>query len=125
METFRKSHGYRRYQAIMNTISGKKVGAKVVKKKVVPKGPAKPDNLPKRPLHGMQLFGQTVSGGLKAQADAWRALGAEGQKEWMDKSQEQEREYSRKLVEFNRSVEGKKYNREKALFDKKQRVGKA
>jgi len=127
MTEFQKSVGYKRYQAILNNVMGRNKPGKSGKAKVkeVVKGPAKPANLPKKPLHGMQLFGQTVQGSLKAQADAWRALGAEGQKEWMEKAQQNEREYQKVLVEFNRSVEGKKYNREKLVFDKRLRVDKA
>jgi len=124
---FKKSPGYRRYQAVLNNVMGKKPGKSgKEKKKEVPKGPPKPASLPKKPVQAMMLHGQAhPSGGLKAIADAWRALGAEGQKEWVEKAQANEREYVTALAEFNRSVEGKKYNREKLVFDKKLRVDKA
>lgn len=131
MAEFKKSPGFKRYQAVLNNVMGKKKMMKPgksgkEKKKEVPKGPVKPANLPKKPLHAMHLYGQSLSGGgLKAQAEGWRALGAEGQKEWMEKAQQNEREYVKLLAEFNRSVEGKKYSREKLVFDKKQRVDKA
>merc|ERR1712232_1078370 len=50
-------------------------------------------------------------------AAAWRELGAEGQKPYVQEAKELATKYTEDLKAFNASVEGKKYNRLKAAAD--------
>merc|ERR1712048_952550 len=121
MAEFQKSANYRKYQIILNKISGKGKGSK----EKGPVAPEKPSSMPKKPLNAMVMYGKTVGGGLKEMHAAWTKLGADGQKEWVEKAKAEDDKYNRELVAFNKSAEGKKYNREKAAFDKRQRLAAA
>ncbi|CAE7251331.1 HMGB2 [Symbiodinium sp. CCMP2592] len=92
------------------------------------RGPEVPESMPKKPKSAMQLFmsKNKGSGGLKAQAEAWSALGAEGQKEYVDEARSlSEQTLGRDMLEFRKTGEGKKYLRLKAAAAKKARVDSA
>jgi len=129
---FQKSPNYKKYQAVMKRVSGKPStsGKGKAKGKNVITGPAKPANLPKKPPASFFLFCSEkrrdgAPGGIKALNDAWIQLGADGQKEYNEKVAEMNRQYELDMKEFTKSVEGKKYLREKAQAEKKQRLVKA
>lgn len=46
-------------------------------------------------------------------------MGAEGQKKYVDELKQMQKDYEAKFKEFQKTVEGKKYLRLKAAFDKK------
>merc|ERR1712136_710463 len=128
MTAFKNTPDYKRYMAVMNSVQGKKK----VKATAVAKGPAKPDSLPKKPLSPFFQFiaeerARNTDGdsSIEAMNQKWLALGAEGQKEYVDKVNELNRQYEKDMVEFNRSVEGKKYLREKGASEKKSRIAAA
>lgn len=117
MEAFKKSIAYRQYDALVKRLSGK---GKEASPRVA--APPKPANMPSKPLPALILFARNVGGSLKEQRDAWTKLGSEGQQEWQTKAKEAEQQYEKDLIAFNKTIEGKKYNREKSSFEKKQKM---
>ena len=71
--------------------------------------PPKPENLPKKPLPGLHLFGadQRKQGkvlGLKQLSEAWVKLGAEGQKPFMDQATEATRHIQSHFIFFQTHI---------------------
>lgn len=128
-EDFEKTPDYRKYLAIIARLS-RKPGAKVKAKSKGIALPPAPENMPKKPVSGFFLFlseqRKTGSGQGTAQLnEAWRNLGAEGQKKYTEEAAEQQTQYEKDLREFQRSAEGKRYLRLKAAADKKNRIMQA
>mmetsp|Transcript_81078 Transcript_81078/g.142961 ORF Transcript_81078/g.142961 Transcript_81078/m.142961 type:complete len:1231 (+) Transcript_81078:30-3722(+) len=95
--------------------------------KAAPKGPSAPDGMPKKPLSAMNIFSSETkpSGGIPGIASAWRELGAEGQKQYLEKAKEQASEYETQMKAFQATADGKRYLREKAAFEKKNKLNQA
>jgi len=131
MREFKETEQYKMYMKVANRFNKKpKVIKKGGKTKIVKKGPlppAAPANMPKKPMSAFFLFcaEQRGSGENKSPRElnaAWIALGAEGQKTMHDKVADQTRQYEEDFKEFQKTLEGKKYLRAKAAFEKKKRV---
>ncbi|CAE6967578.1 HMGB2 [Symbiodinium sp. KB8] len=147
LKEFRETENFKKYASQVRKLSKKKSGGgkgkgkgkrsgkssngrgkgkgKGAKKKE--KGPQVPENMPKKPKSAMQLFMSKNKGGgaLKAQAEAWSALGAEGQKEYVDEARSLSEQYDKDMLDFRKTGEGKKYFRLKAAAAKKARVDSA
>eukprot|EP00927_Polykrikos_kofoidii_P028127 TRINITY_DN2460_c0_g1_i3.p1 TRINITY_DN2460_c0_g1~~TRINITY_DN2460_c0_g1_i3.p1 ORF type:complete len:1243 (+),score=339.34 TRINITY_DN2460_c0_g1_i3:500-3730(+) len=125
LTAWKNSPNYKRYQAAVASCTGK-----TQKKKEGPVTVPAPENLPKKPLNGMQLFGaeqrqQGKSLGLKQLSDAWIQLQADGQKQYMEKASELSRQYDADLKEFMKTAEGKRYFRERGASMRKAKIQKA
>lgn len=134
MKEFKASANYKKYEAIMKRGGGgggkSAKGKKAKAEKADVPMPDAPDNLPKKPLNGLNLYGKEQrevgkSLNLKAMSQAWVALGAEGQKTYLDQAKELSTTFEKDMMEFRKSVEGKKYFREKAQAGKKANQVKA
>lgn len=130
MEEFQKTPNYKKYQAIVSRLNKKPGAKKVVKKSSGPALPPPPANLPKKPPSGFFLFlsEQRSSGGASTTSkatEAWRELGAEGQKKYQDEAAAKLTQYEKDMKEFTKSAEGKKFLRLKAAAEKKGRIMKA
>eukprot|EP00933_Yihiella_yeosuensis_P022710 TRINITY_DN17832_c0_g1_i1.p1 TRINITY_DN17832_c0_g1~~TRINITY_DN17832_c0_g1_i1.p1 ORF type:complete len:1215 (-),score=478.94 TRINITY_DN17832_c0_g1_i1:131-3775(-) len=128
MEEFKKSANYKKYQAAVSKInsSGPKAKGKGKGSSSKVSGPPVPANMPKKPPNGMMLFAASkraegISMGLSDQGKAWRELGAEGQKPFVDEAKEKNNEYEKAMREFRASAEGKKYLRLQEGLNKKKR----
>eukprot|EP00927_Polykrikos_kofoidii_P028125 TRINITY_DN2460_c0_g1_i1.p1 TRINITY_DN2460_c0_g1~~TRINITY_DN2460_c0_g1_i1.p1 ORF type:complete len:1241 (+),score=313.88 TRINITY_DN2460_c0_g1_i1:500-3724(+) len=124
MTEWKNSPNHKRYQQIVARCTGKSSSSPGTVSVPVP------DNLPKKPLNGMQLFGaeqrqQGKSLGLKQLSDAWIQLQAEGQKPFMEKASELSRQYETDLKEFMKTAEGKRYFRERGAALRKTKIQKA
>eukprot|EP00434_Breviolum_minutum_P017051 symbB.v1.2.015044.t1/scaffold1112.1/size147309/2 len=122
MEEFKESANFKKYLAATQPKkpAGKAKAVKKDTKKTVPV----PEGLPKKPPKAMALFMQANKGGgkLAEQAKAWRELGAEGQKKYVEEAQEKAEEYEKELQAFQKTAEGKRYFRLKAAADKRSRL---
>jgi len=122
MEEFKESANFKKYLAATQPKkpAGKAKAVKKDTKKTVPV----PEGLPKKPPKAMALFMQANKGGgkLAEQAKAWRELGAEGQKKYVEEAQEKAEEYEKELQAFQKTAEGKRYFRLKAAADKRSRI---
>jgi len=128
-EEFEKTPNYRKYVAIIARLS-RKPGAKAKAKSKGIALPPAPENLPKKPASGFFLFmseqRKNGSGMGSAQLnEAWRNLGAEGQKKYTDEAAEQMSQYEKDMRDFQRSAEGKRYLRLKAAAETKNRIMQA
>merc|ERR1719350_2723115 len=63
---------------------------------------------------------EAARGSPKEQHQQWLDLKAEGQQEWNNKYKERMEQYEKDMKAFNKTAEGKKYNRLKSGYDKKQ-----
>eukprot|EP00442_Polarella_glacialis_P052180 CAMPEP_0115150676 /NCGR_PEP_ID=MMETSP0227-20121206/65176_1 /TAXON_ID=89957 /ORGANISM="Polarella glacialis, Strain CCMP 1383" /LENGTH=1249 /DNA_ID=CAMNT_0002561077 /DNA_START=69 /DNA_END=3819 /DNA_ORIENTATION=+ len=129
MVEFRKTDDYKKFASIQKrgTPKAKAKGKGKSKAAAKSSGPAKPENLPKKPSNGIQLFmikqrAGGIGGSLQQAAAAWRELGAEGQKPYQEEAKEKELEYDKAMKEFKASGDGKKYIRLKAASDKKTKM---
>jgi len=113
---FENSPAYKRYKA---EISG---GSAV--KQTGPPPPVPPSNMPKRPEGSFAMFKKVTLGDAKEVHKKWMDLGAEGQKEWAEKSKEAMETYEEDLAEFNKTAEAKRYYRLKAIYEQKQKESK-
>lgn len=125
MKEWKNSDNYKKYMRIVQQAMG---GPKAKGKgKPPPTGPAKPANLPKKPPTGFFMYmeeqKQGGSVGTSQVQDSWMKLGAEGQKAYNDKSAEATRQYDVECRAFMKTAEGKRYHRELAAFQKKQKEG--
>lgn len=127
LKEFHASAEYKKYKAIEHRVSGKgsKKDDKGKKKDKGPAPPEAPADLPKKPPIGYILFSMEFKGSKKESAAKWLELGAGGQEEWNKKHKERLVEYEKKMKEFMKTAEGKKYFRLKNAFDKKQAEKKA
>lgn len=124
MEEFRNSANYKKYLAATSRTRPK---AKA-KGKARPMEPQRPENFPKKPPNAMILFQvkqrEAGKGGkISEMAKAWAELG-DGKQPYLDEAKELQEKYEADLKEFNKSAEGKKYNRLKAQAEKKSRLRK-
>lgn len=117
MKEFQASGDYKRYKAVETRVSGKPAA------KAKPSGPSAPEapaDLPKKPVMPFFMFKMENRGmGPKEVHQKWMDLKAEGQQEWNKKYKEQLEQYDKDMRAFNKTAEGKKYNRLKSGFDKK------
>jgi len=123
---FEKTPNYKKYIAIVARLN-KKPGATAKAKSKGIAAPPAPENMPKRPASGffMYLSEQKkagVTGSNMQLTEAWRNLGAEGQKKYQDEAAEQLAQYEKDMKEFQKSGEGKRYLRLKGAADKKNRI---
>jgi len=131
LEEFHQTDDYKKYSKLKNHIFGIKSKVKTKKKGPRPiKMPEKPENIPQNPKSGMQVFFEEThqSGGTtdpKQLNQLWLDLGAEGQKKHMEAAAELKRKFDDEMIEFQKTAEGKKYMREKAMADRKSRLAKA
>lgn len=116
MEVFKKSSAYRQYDALLKRLSGKGTSAPTLTP------PPKPNGWPSKPLPALMMFGKHVGGSLSEQRGAWGKLEPDEKEEWQNKAKEAETQFQKDLLDFNRTIEGKKYNREKQVFEKKQKT---
>jgi len=128
LQEFQQSENYQKYQVALRKLSGKPKPAQSRKRKNME--PPKPENLPKKPPQGIMLFfasqrSQGKLGDSKTLSNDWLELGAEGQKEYLDKAAELTRQYEEDLKAFQKSAEGKKYFRERESALRRQRIQKA
>eukprot|EP00435_Cladocopium_sp_Y103_P070870 s240_g36.t1 len=126
IEEFQKSAEYKKYLAVAKPKAKPAGKAKAVKKETK-KGPPIPDSMPKKPPKAMNLFmaANKGGGGLAEQSKAWKELGEEGQKKYIEEAKDKVEEYEKELEDFKKTAEGKKYYRLKAAADKKSRIENA
>jgi len=120
MKEFESSSEYKKYKVVERAVSGKASSKASAKAK--PSGPAPPvppDDMPKKPPMAFFLFKMENRGSPKEVHEKWVNLGADGQKEWNDKSKQKMDEYEKAMSAFMKTAEGKKYTRLKAACDKK------
>mmetsp|Transcript_36179 Transcript_36179/g.115064 ORF Transcript_36179/g.115064 Transcript_36179/m.115064 type:complete len:1222 (-) Transcript_36179:108-3773(-) len=127
MEEFHKSPNYKKYMAIVSRLSGKPKAKAKGKAMGGALMPAAPESLPKKPPSGFFIFlseqrTSGMSGNNAKLTEAWRELGAEGQKKYMDDAAERLSKYEKDMKEFNKSAEGKKYFRLKSAAEKKNKI---
>eukprot|EP00931_Biecheleriopsis_adriatica_P084991 TRINITY_DN5912_c0_g1_i1.p1 TRINITY_DN5912_c0_g1~~TRINITY_DN5912_c0_g1_i1.p1 ORF type:complete len:1229 (-),score=455.15 TRINITY_DN5912_c0_g1_i1:71-3757(-) len=128
LEAYKSSDNFKKFQDIMKKSGAPKAKAKAKGKAgKAPSGPAPPANMPVKPKQAMALYmaENKGGGGLADQAKAWRELGAEGQKKYVDQAKELASKYEEEMKEFQNSAEGKKYIRLKAAADKKNKMDAA
>ncbi|CAK0891173.1 unnamed protein product [Prorocentrum cordatum] len=136
MAEWKATPDYKKYVSIVSRLNGSKGAASKGKGKgAKPKAkavemPPKPEGMPKKPMTGYFIYMEekraSGTGVSKSElASGWVNLGADGQKVYNDKSKEQFAKYDKDMVEFNKTAEGKKYKRLKAVADRKQRVENA
>merc|ERR1719265_780941 len=91
--------------------------AKPKVRKISAKAQAKMDReasgMPAKPSKAVTLFMKENKGGgnLAAQHKAWLALGADGQKKYVEQAEQAQKEYDEKYKEWEKTSEGKKYLR--------------
>jgi hypothetical protein len=124
------SDDFKKYRRFSANVLKPSMGKAKAKKGPVIVAPVKPANMPVDPKNGFSLFSEERrrAGGdisLKAVAGAWTELKADGQKKYMDQAEESKRKYEADMLQFQKTVEGKKYLREKAATDRKQRLATA
>jgi len=133
MEEFHGTDDYKKFKRMSGTILGVNKGKVKSKKKAGPaavKMPEKPEGLPQAPKNGFAIYSEeTRSGGgptgIREVSTAWVNLGAEGQKKYQEKAEEEKHKYEADMIEFDKTVEGKKYRREKMFAERKQKLMKA
>jgi len=130
VEEFQKTPNFKKYQAIVSRLTKKPGAKKAAKKNAAPALPKAPADLPKKPPSGFFLFlsEQRSKGGASSTSqatEAWRELGAEGQKKYQDEAAARLAQYEKDMKLFAKSADGKKYLRLKAAAEKKGRLAKA
>lgn len=125
LQEFHKTPDYRKFQAVLSKSSGKPKGSSKAKAKAGPIAPPAPADMPKKPPIAFFLFKMENRGPPREVHQKWLDLKAEGQEEWNKKYKDKNAEYDKELKAFNKTADGKKYNRLKAGFDKKQAEKKA
>jgi len=128
-EDFEKTANFKKYTAIVSRL-GRKPGMKAKAKSKGVALPPAPESMPKKPASGFFLFLSEQrkagnAGGNSQLTDAWRNLGAEGQKKYQDEAAEQLAQYEKDMKDFTKSADGKRYLRLKAAADKKNRIMQA
>jgi len=136
-QEFESTPDFKKYQALTRGKPKAKAKAKpkakvgkgkgAGKQPAAPKGPVPPAGMPKKPVPAMTMFAsdKKVTGGLGEIAKAWRELGAEGQKEYLEQTREKNIEYDKEMDAFKKTAEGMRYTREKSAFEKKNKMSQA
>lgn len=126
MQEFQNGGEYKKFKAIESRVSGKAVGsAKAKAKSSGPPAPIPPADMPKKPPMAFFMFKTEATGSPKEVHQKWLDLKAEGQAEWNNKYKQAVADYDNDMKAFNKTAEGKKYNRLKSAYDQKQAEQKA
>lgn len=121
MEAFKKSDNWANYIRASKPKATKK--AKMKAKRAVKSSPAprKPESMPKKPLVAFQLFAteRGSKGSTNDLPKEFQELPDEEKQRYIDEAAENLRKYHEEKQKFNASEEGRKYNRNVQVFQRR------
>lgn len=121
---FKQGEDYQKFQKaikVRKTIVKKKKGKPVKKVVAGPVPPNRPDSMPKKPSRdAVSMFGTQFPGLTRsALSEKWTNLTPEERAKYQEDLKAQQEKYEEELGDWNKTEDGKRYNKEVKVYQKR------